>query len=265
MRQFLEAHPEDVFGLRKEALVARNVVGCEPGDLALHGFRVARVVKVRTVVEADTVERCDGYDIDVVFEPSAGKCPQLFEQEWCRDDGRPGVEREAVLPKDAGASTRLLQSVDHRHAKAACTKTHGRGQPAEARADDDGVRRCVRDGNGCEVRIESGVVAASEPVDPFHEQRACDCGGARDGEGAAHRRSGRALRTQPLKTGSVVVSLLERPYASKNSIRASVDKSLQRPTSAPARCYSIRSMLRTLPPASVTAASMSSVSSAAGS
>ena len=94
----------------------------------------------RAVGEADAVEGVHRPQVDVVAHLATAQRPQLLEQERRRDDGRAGVEREAVLSMDGGAAARGVELLEHRHPIAASAETNGRGQPAEAATDHNGPR-----------------------------------------------------------------------------------------------------------------------------
>jgi hypothetical protein len=144
--QALEADPEDGLARPHEALVARHVGRGEPGHLRPHGGGVAGVVESLAVVETDAVERRDRPQLDIVGEPAAAQPPELLEQERGRDDGRPRVEGEAVLPVNVSPAARRVEPLQDGHPVAARTQPHGRGQAAEAAADHDGMGRALGQG-----------------------------------------------------------------------------------------------------------------------
>ena len=57
-------------------------------------------------VDVELNEKTYWAQIDVVREALSAERPELLEQERRRHDGRPRVEREAVLPVHVGAATR---------------------------------------------------------------------------------------------------------------------------------------------------------------
>ena len=67
----------------------------------------------------------------------AAEPPQLLEQERRGDDGRAGVEGEAVLAVDVGAAAGRVELFQHGDAIAAGAEPDRRRQAAEAAADDD--------------------------------------------------------------------------------------------------------------------------------
>jgi hypothetical protein len=138
--QLLEADFEDRLAGGHEPLVARHVRGAEARHLGPHRGRVARVLEHLAVVEPDPVERRDRPQLDVVGESAATQLPELLEEERGGDDGRPGVEGEAVLPVDVGPPAGGVELLQDRHPVAAGAQPHSRREPAEAASDDDGVR-----------------------------------------------------------------------------------------------------------------------------
>ena len=143
MTQLLEADAEDRFAGAHEILVAGDVVRRQLPDRGAHFRRVARVVERGAVVEANTVERRDRPQFDVVGQPLAAQLPQFLEQERCSDDGGARVEREAVLAENVGAAAGCIELLQDGRPIAAGAQANGSGQPAESAADDDRVRAPV--------------------------------------------------------------------------------------------------------------------------
>ena len=150
--ELLEAELVALLRLGDETFVAGQVGRADAADLLAVGRGVVAVVEVRAVVEADAIERAHRHQRHVVGEAPAAQRPQLFQHEGRGDDGRAGVEGEAVLLPDTGAAAGLLELFQHRDAVALAAEPHRRGQAAEAAADDDGtwcarrrasVRRCL--------------------------------------------------------------------------------------------------------------------------
>src|SRR5690606_11473418 len=112
----------------------------------------------------------------------AAEPPQFLEQKRRGDDGWPGIERKAVLPKHAGPPTRLLQPVDDGDAKAAHAEADGGGEPSESGPDDDGVGRVVGDGQRRGAGVQARVRAVDEAVDPIHKKGIRLSGHAKRGE-----------------------------------------------------------------------------------
>ena len=146
--QLGEAHIEDGFGLLHETFVAVDILGCEAGDFAPHRVRVAGIVEVLAVVEADAVEGRDRPQVDVVGKGLAAQRPQFFQQEGRGDDGRSAVEGEAVLPVYIGATAGRIEFLEHGDAVAAGAEADRRGEAAETGADDEGVRSVGVRGGG---------------------------------------------------------------------------------------------------------------------
>ena len=98
---------------------------------------------MRSVVEADAIERRQRPQIDVVGHAPAAERPEFLEQERRGDDGRTGIEGEAVLAIDIGAPARRIELFQHRDAIAARPEADRRGKSAKARADHDRMRATV--------------------------------------------------------------------------------------------------------------------------
>ena len=126
-----------------EALVAGHVARREARHLGAHGRRIAGVVEDLAAIEADPIERRHRAQVDIVGQRPAAQRPQLLEQERRGDDGRSGVEREAVLAKHVGPPAGGIELLQHGDAIAARTQTNRRRQPAEAAADHDGMGSLV--------------------------------------------------------------------------------------------------------------------------
>ncbi len=73
--ELLEAHPEDRLALGHEALVAGQVPGGETPDLRTDGLRVAAIVEVLPVVEADPIEGIHEPQIDLLGETTPAEPP----------------------------------------------------------------------------------------------------------------------------------------------------------------------------------------------
>ena len=124
-------------------VVARHVARAKAGDFGAHRVVIGGVAENVAVVEADFIERIDGAQIDIVghFTPAQG--PQFFENIRRGDDGRPGVEREAVLAENVSPPAWTVETLNDRHAITARAKPHGSGEPAETSTNNDGVRAIV--------------------------------------------------------------------------------------------------------------------------
>ena len=138
--QLLEADLVDRLAGGEEALVAGHVARREAGDLGAHRRGIAAVVEARAIVEADAIERRNRSQVDVVGEASAAQAPQLLEQEGRGDHRRPGIEGEAILAVHIGPAARRIELLEHADPVTPRPQPHRRGQPAEAAADDDGMR-----------------------------------------------------------------------------------------------------------------------------
>jgi hypothetical protein len=113
---------------------------------------------------------------DIVGEPAAAQRPQFLEHEGRGDDGRSGIEGEAVLAELRRPSSRFIKLLDHSDAVAARAEPDGSGKAAEAGSDDDGVgpvsivtlatgKRWIMDGHhGRRSRIIAIVCGAKRSI-----------------------------------------------------------------------------------------------------
>ena len=83
------------------------------------------------------VERIDRPQVDVVFHAPAAERPQFLEQERCGNDGRPGVEGEAILPMDIGSAPGRVELFENGDPVAAGAQPDSRSEAAETASDDD--------------------------------------------------------------------------------------------------------------------------------
>ena len=168
--EFLEAQLVAAVGLGDERLVAGQIRRAEAGDLGAHRGVVAAVVEVRAVVELDAIKRIQRAQLDIVGHLAAAQRPQLFEHERHGDDGRPGVERVAVLSMNIGAAAGSIELFQHRDLIAPNTQSDGGSQAAEAAADHQGGGRCV--GTACRFSIGRGGITMFNESAGLH--RSCD-------------------------------------------------------------------------------------------
>ena len=112
-------------------------LGAEAADLALHARGVAGIVEVGAVREEDAVERVDGHQGQVILALPARQLEEVIDQPRRGDDGWAAIEREAVLPVDVGAATRLVPLLEQRHLVPARGQPHSGGQAAKPRANHD--------------------------------------------------------------------------------------------------------------------------------
>ena len=150
--EFDEAFLEDEFSLANHLLVAFDVIfrsrGGELGDFA-EGFRFVGVVgEAATVVELDVVEGVDGDDFDVVFDVATGSGEEFIEHEGGGDDGGAGVEGEAILLVDVGATAELIAGFEELDLVAAGLEADGDAEAAETAADDDDFLEDAGGGGG---------------------------------------------------------------------------------------------------------------------
>ena len=101
---------------------------------------------MRAVLKADPVERRHRHQRHVVGQLASAQLPQFLEQERRGDDGRAGVEGEAVLPVDVGAAAGRIELFQHGDAIALGAEPDRRRQSAEAAADHHRMRLAMRRG-----------------------------------------------------------------------------------------------------------------------
>ena len=140
----LEADPEDRLARPHEPLVARDVRCRQPCDLGAHGGGIAGVVERLAVLETNAVERRHRPELDVIRQPPPAQPPELLEQKGSGDDGRTGVEREAVLTMDVGPASRRVELLENGNPIAPGSEPNRGSQAAKPAADDHGMRlTCV--------------------------------------------------------------------------------------------------------------------------
>ena len=141
--QLGEGDVVDLLAVADEAVEATGILRRDARDLRPHGVEVRVAGQRLTVVEADLVEGVDRPQVHVIGQAPPGDLPQLLQQVGRGDDGRAGIEGEAVLAEDIGAAARAIQLLQHRHPVAAGAQPHRGGQPTKARADDHGMRSAI--------------------------------------------------------------------------------------------------------------------------
>ena len=141
--EFLEGDLVDVGADLQVAVVAFDVVRCDPRDFLAHRVVIARVSEVRAVVEIDAVVRVGRPQLDVVRHALAAERPQFLEHVGRRDDRRARVERESVLVIRIGTATRGIEPIDHGDAIALGAKANGCRESAHPGPDNDHVRAIV--------------------------------------------------------------------------------------------------------------------------
>jgi hypothetical protein len=139
--ELLESDGEDLLRLAHEPSVAVDVAGGEARHFGVHALGIAGVVEHAAVGKTDAVERVDRHQLEVLLHLASGEREQLLEQKRRGDDGGPAVEREPGVAIDVGAPAGGVALVDHGDGKSARLQANGRGQPAEAGADDHHARR----------------------------------------------------------------------------------------------------------------------------
>ena len=106
----------------------------EARDFRPHRRFVAAHREDVAVVEANFVEGIDRPQVDVVFHATAAERPQFLEQERRGDDGRPGVEGEAVLTMDVGSAPGSVELFENGDAVASGAQSDSRSEAAEIRS-----------------------------------------------------------------------------------------------------------------------------------
>ena len=154
LAEILEGEAVDLLALDEEALVAGQVAGRQAGDLGPHGGIVAGTREGGPIGEAQPVERVEGLHGHVIGQTPAAQRPELLEQERQGDDGRPGIEHEAVLPEHRGAAPGLFQLFHDGDPIATRTQADSGSEAAKAAADDYRPRAPIG-GSGCFRSVEN--------------------------------------------------------------------------------------------------------------
>ena len=124
--------------LADEAAVAFEIAGEMVADLGFHFGLVAGVFEGLAVVPSDSVEGFAGYDLDVVGGFFACEGEEFIEEEGSGEDGGASVVGESFVAEDGGAPAGLFEGFEESDVVAAGLEADGRGETAEARADDEG-------------------------------------------------------------------------------------------------------------------------------
>ncbi len=133
------ADVEDAPGVVRQLAVAVDVTRRHGRDLGEDPLLVAYVVEGGAVLEVDPVEGIHRDHREVVLGPPPHRREELVEEVGGGDDGRTGVEGEAVAAEDGGATSGLLVGLDEGHPVAGGAEADRAGHAAEAGADDDCV------------------------------------------------------------------------------------------------------------------------------
>ena len=141
--ELFESDLEDLLAGLHVAVVAADIAGRKSCDLRAHGGRIAGVIEVRAVLKADPVERRHRHQRHVVGQFASAQLPQFLEQERRGDDGRTGIEGEAVLPVDVSAAAGRIEFFQHGDAIAFRAEPNRRRQSAEAAADHHRMRMVI--------------------------------------------------------------------------------------------------------------------------
>jgi hypothetical protein len=109
----LEPDPETGLAGFQERFVPRDITGRHASDLRPHRIQIAGILEDLAIVEADAIVGRHRPQFDIIGQPPAAELPKLLQQEGCRDDGRAGVEGEAILPVHIGPAARRIQLFQH--------------------------------------------------------------------------------------------------------------------------------------------------------
>jgi hypothetical protein len=137
MAEPFETDLEDRLAGAHVGVVARDIGWRQARHFAAHGFRIAAVVERLAVRKADPIERRHRTQVDVVGEPAAAEPPKLFKEKRRRHDGRPGIERKAILTVDVGASSGGVEPFQNGDPIPPRAKPDRSCQPAESTANDN--------------------------------------------------------------------------------------------------------------------------------
>ena len=137
MAELFIAFAVHALGIFEEAVVAGDVGGIELADLTLQRRFIVRVIEVRAVGPIEAVEGRHRLQRDVARHVGPGQRPQFLQAGRIGDDGRAGVEGEAVLFPIIGPAARPVARFDDRRRDARRLQPDRQRQPAESRSDDD--------------------------------------------------------------------------------------------------------------------------------
>ena len=102
---------------------------------------------MRAVIEADSIEGRHRPQVDVLRDVATAQLPELFEEEWGGDDGRPGIEGEAVTAMHVGPPAGRVELLEDGDVVAACPEADRRSETAETGADHQSPRLMSRLGS----------------------------------------------------------------------------------------------------------------------
>ena len=157
--ELLVALTVDAGGIFEEAPVAVDIGGLEPGDALHQRALVVRIIERRAVGPIEAVEGRHRHQIDVVGDVAARERPQFLEAVRIGDDGRPGIEGEAVALPIISPPARPIAALDDRGGDARRLQPDRQREPAESGTDDDRAA-AGRSGEGrCRIDHEWGVLS----------------------------------------------------------------------------------------------------------
>ena len=133
--KFFIAFAEDVLAILEEALVTGDVLRVLGLDLREQRVVVVRIIEDIAVFPHQPVERRDRHQLDIVRQLAPAQRPQLLEARWIGDDGRPGIEDEALVFENIRPPAGLVALFDQRRRNSRRLEADGEGQPAEPAAD----------------------------------------------------------------------------------------------------------------------------------
>ena len=119
----------------EELLVALGIAWTPCPDLFHHGGLISHVIETVAIAPDQTVHRCDFDEADVILQASVRQFEQICERVWSGDDGRPGVEGEAVIVVNVGPSSRKIPRFVEDRLNASALEPDGRTKASKAAAD----------------------------------------------------------------------------------------------------------------------------------
>ena len=132
-------------------------------DVREHVLTRPVVAEDGAILEPHVVERIDRDQLHVVGGLLPAEREQIVDQPRRRDDGRPRVEREAILLPDICPPARLVALLEHGDLVPLRTKTNGRCQSAKPTADDENSHMRLNADSGGKVLHAKGGTRTHTP------------------------------------------------------------------------------------------------------
>ena len=133
----------DAFGVAQELVVAAKVIGRDTGDLAAQRCFVVGIIEADAIGPVEPVERHHRHQFDILAHVLPGQGPQFLETRRIGDDGRPGIEGEALAFPDVGTAAHLVARFDQCRRHASRLQADRQRQAAEAGPDNAGALHVV--------------------------------------------------------------------------------------------------------------------------